>query len=109
MANKYHAKRTTLDGITFSSKGESLRYAYLKQREKAKEISALTLQPRMPIFIEGKKVCDVVLDFQYFDRKRNKTIYEDYKGMDNALSKLKRKLCEAYYQIDVEVIRHAYA
>ncbi len=32
--NKYGAKKTTLDGITFDSKAEARYYAALKQREK---------------------------------------------------------------------------
>jgi len=45
MTNKYGAKKTTVDGITFDSIKESLRYQELMLLERAGEIENLTLQP----------------------------------------------------------------
>lgn len=102
--NKYGAIRTTVDGITFASKKEAARYQDLKLLERSGAIEDLRLQPRFPILIEGKKVCTVVLDFAYMDNRTEEAIFEDVKGRDNPLSKLKRKMVEAFYDFEVTVI-----
>lgn len=43
--NKYNAQRTTIDGISFRSKGEASCYALHKLREKAGEIVVLGIEP----------------------------------------------------------------
>lgn len=100
---KYRAQRTEVDGVLFASKRESARYLQLKMLEKAGRIAGLELQPKFPITIKGVKVCTVVLDFAYWDH--GKKIYEDVKGVDNPMSRLKRKLVSALYGIDVEIVR----
>lgn len=114
-ANKYNATRVQVDGIWFDSKAEAKRYNELKLMEKAAQIKELKVHPRYPIKYQDQPICDVELDFVYFDGSScwlgNDHIYyghwryEDVKGRDNALSKLKRKLVEAFYGIKVEVIK----
>lgn len=103
--NKYNAIKTYVDGILFDSKGEAALYAELKLRFVAKEITNLQIHPRYPTEINGVKICDVELDFEYFDFKDNKIHYVDFKGKDTDLSKLKRKMIEAAKSIKVEIIR----
>jgi hypothetical protein len=103
MANKYGAKRTTVDGIKFHSKGEAGRYSQLKLMEKDGLISELELQPKYPIVINGVKVCNVILDFRYIED--GQLIIEDFKGMDPPISKLKRKLVKAVHDIDVKIVK----
>jgi dsDNA-binding SOS-regulon protein len=43
--NKYNAKKTVVDGITFHSKKEADRYCELRLLQKAGQISHLELQP----------------------------------------------------------------
>ena len=60
--HKYGAKRTTTpDGEVFDSKGESDRWAVLKQAEWAGIIvkGSLERQPRFPLVVNGVKVCDI--------------------------------------------------
>ena len=102
--NKYGAIRTEVDGITFMSKGEATRFLYLKLRQKAGEIRDLELQPCYSIEINGKHICKVYLDFRYFDIALNQVIIEDYKGIDNNLSKIKRLLAEAQHGIKVTIV-----
>jgi hypothetical protein len=97
--NKYGAIKVKIDGYTFDSKAEARRYKDLKVLP-GKDIE---VHPRFPIFIQGIKVCDVVLDFKY--TMTSGTYYEDVKGHDTALSRLKRKMVEAAYGIKVEVLR----
>lgn len=101
MANKYRAQKTTIDGITFHSKGEAERYQQLKLLERGKAISNLELQPSYPITHSGVKICTVKLDFRYTDNATGREIVEDFKGYDNAMSKLKRKLVKAFYGVEV--------
>lgn len=108
--SKYGAIRTTVDGIAFDSKAEARRYSELKLCQQARTIYELKLQPKLSIEINGTKVCNVILDFSYqlapVLRWAELPIYEDVKGRDNALSKLKRKLVEAQYGIKVKLIRY---
>lgn len=103
--HKYGAKKVKLDGYTFDSKAEAKRYGELKLLEKNGEIDALIVHPRYIIEINGDKICTVVLDFSYLRIGRGGWTREDVKGMDNPLSRLKRKLVEAQYGIKVEVIK----
>jgi len=100
--NKYGAIRTVIDGITFHSKGEGQRYLVLKERQRRGVITDLKTQPKFPIVIKGVKVCTVILDFSY--KKDGFEVIEDFKGMDNPLSALKRKLVNAEYGIEVKLV-----
>lgn len=102
--NKYGAVKTVVDGITFDSKAEARRYQELKLLKQVGAIGDINVHPHFPIWLDHMKICDVVLDFNYFSYDRKRIIYEDVKGQDNALSRLKRKLVEAFYTIKVDVI-----
>lgn len=102
---KYGAKRIQIDGIWFDSKAEGARYSALKMMQTAGLINWIECHPAFPIGIKGIFICDVVLDFRYYDVKRDTIVYEDVKGKDNPLSALKRKLVEAEYSIVVEVVK----
>ncbi len=93
---KYRAIKTVVDGITFASKAEAARYQDLKLLERSGYITGLTLQPRFPIVIEGKKICSYVADFSYQD-KSHRHVIEDVKGCITPTYRLKKKLFEAVY------------
>lgn len=107
--NKYGAVRTVVDGYAFDSQAEATDYINLKTLRSAGKIKDLTLHPKFPIYIANKltdamtKVCDVELDFMFFDIEKKAIRIVDRKGRDNALSKLKRKMIEAQHGIVVEV------
>lgn len=103
--NKYGAVKKRIDGFTFDSKAEADRYTYLKILEQAGSISDLKVHPRFRIEHNSMRICAVVLDFQYWDKKQNRHVYEDVKGVDNPMSRLKRKLLKADWGIDVVIIR----
>lgn len=98
---KYRAQKTSVDGIRFDSKGEALRYQNLVLLQRAGEISNLELQPTYAIEFNGVKICKVKLDFRYTDNQTGREVVEDFKGYDNAMSKLKRKLVKAFYGVEV--------
>jgi hypothetical protein len=103
--SKYGAKRVSVDGYGFDSKAEAKRYGILKLMLAAGLISDLQVHPRYGIKYGRHEICVVELDFVYTKRDEDVPTYEDVKGMDNPLSKLKRKLVEAFYSIHVEVVK----
>ncbi len=106
--NKYNAKRCEEDGIKFDSLMERKYYQDLKLLLKAKEIDKIKCHPVFPISINNEKhICNVELDFQYFDNKLHKWVFVDVKGVYTQLSKIKHKLFEAQYGEKVTIIRKA--
>ncbi len=103
--HKYGAKKKEIDGYVFDSQAEARRYEDLKLMEKHGDICKLEVHPKFTIEINDFKVCDVILDFCYYDNKDHRTVWEDVKGKDTALSRLKRKLVRAAHGVEVEVIR----
>ncbi len=114
MTNKYNAKRTEVDGITFASKAEANRYIELKLLQRAGEISCLKLQPVFKLqepFIDryGKKqrAIKYIADFIYADEKGGMgTVVEEVKGFrGNAVWRLKKKMFLLHYpQYDLRII-----
>lgn len=103
--SKYHARKTTLDGITFDSKFESEHYASLRLLERAGVITNLKLQPRFELQegfeYKGRRIrkIEYVADFEYI--KDGKRIVEDCKGVKTDVYKIKRKLFLYKYR-DIE-------
>lgn len=99
--SKYHAKRTSVDGITFDSKREADRYLVLKSMEEDGTIEDLRRQVRyelIPAFdVDGKHYRPVyyVADFVYVED--GKEVIEDVKGMRTDVYKLKSKLFARRY------------
>lgn len=103
--HKYNAKKVGVDGYTFDSLAEARRYRELVLFVKKGSICDLKIHPRFAIVHAGIKICTVILDFSFWDKTRGVTVYQDVKGMDTPISRLKRKLVKAFYGIDVEIIR----
>lgn len=99
--SKYHAKKTTVDGITFDSKREADRYLVLKSMEEDGIIGDLRRQVRyelIPAFdVDGKHYRPVyyVADFVYVED--GKEVVEDVKGMRTDVYRLKSKLFARRY------------
>lgn len=103
MAHKYHAKKTVIDGITFDSKKEAMRYKELKALERVGKIDMLELQPRFELQEsfkhEGKTIrkIEYVADFIYRDLSTLELVVEDVKGVKTDVYKLKKKLFLKHY------------
>lgn len=99
--SKYHAKRTSVDGIVFDSKREADRYLVLKSMEEDGTIEDLRRQVRyelVPAFdVDGKHYRPVfyVADFVYVED--GKEVIEDVKGMRTDTYRLKSKLFARRY------------
>lgn len=98
---KYHAKKTTVDGITFDSRREADRYLVLKGMEENGLIGNLRRQVRyelVPAFdVDGRHYRPVyyVADFVYVED--GKEVVEDVKGMRTDVYRLKSKLFAKRY------------
>ena len=104
---KYHNVKTVVDGVTFDSKRESLRYRYLKMLERAGEISELRLQVKFELIpsqrINSRVVersVDYVADFTY-NTKSGVFVCEDSKGCKTKDYILKRKMMLFFHGIQV--------
>lgn len=102
---KFNAQKVKQDNITFDSKLENKRYNELLLLIKAKKIEGLEVHPIFEAIVNDVRVCRIELDFRYFDREKNRLIYEDVKtkGTFTAMSRLKHKLLKALYP-DVDVL-----
>lgn len=106
--NKYHNKRTTIDGILFDSKKEGNYYTKLKLMKNAGLIWNLELQKKYILqasfTFNGKKIREIsyYADFVYEDKDGLHVV--DTKGYRTDTYKLKKKLFIKKYGIDIEEI-----
>ena len=96
--------RTVIDGVMFDSKREAARYNDLKLLMRSGKIRDLETHPAFDISINGKHICIVKLDFKYWSNETNALVYEDSKGFDTPMSRIKRKLVEAHHNIKVTIV-----
>lgn len=103
--SKYHAKKTTVDGISFDSRREADRYLVLKGLEDDGLIEDLRRQVRyelVPAFdVDGRHYRPVyyVADFVYVED--GKEVVEDVKGMRTDVYRLKSKLFARRYGVSI--------
>lgn len=97
MANKYHSRKITKDGMTFDSVKEYRRFCELSLLERAGAIADLKRQVKFELIpsqrVDGKvaeRPCTYVADFVY--REGGKTVVEDTKGFRTKDYIIKRKL-----------------
>lgn len=108
MKSKYGNKRIIIDNIKFASEREGNRYLELKLLQRADKITDLILQPRFELIpnykIGNSKIRGIkyVADFQYTEN--GKTVIEDVKGMQTDVYKIKKKLFEFKYGIEIKEI-----
>lgn len=104
--SKYHAKKTTVDGIEFDSAKEAKRYAELRALAEAGKIQRLRLQ--VPFEIVPSFECDgvkyremkYVADFVYV--RDGKVVVEDCKGFKTPEYRLKKKLMAYINHVNIE-------
>lgn len=107
MRSKFNARKTVVDGITFDSRKEAMRWQELKLLERAGEIIGLRRQVRfelIPSFeCDGKhyRPATYIADFTYTDTKTGKKIVEDVKGMRTDVYKLKAKMFAHKYGVSI--------
>lgn len=107
--NKYGARKTTLDGITFDSAREASRWGQLVLLQRLGKIRDLERQ--VPFTLcpaedgpDGKRLRELkyIADFAYIDEKGYHV--EDSKGFRTKEYKLKKRLMWHLYGIEVEEV-----
>lgn len=107
--NKYGNKKVTVDGITFDSKHEANVYLKLKALERGGVIHHLRLQVPFVLQdkyeINGRKVQAIkyIADF-VFENEDLETEVWDAKGVKTEVYKLKKKLFECRYGIEIKEV-----
>lgn len=104
-AHKYHAIPTEVDGVKFASRMEARRYRELLLLQRGGMIRQLTLHPRFPLVVNGIKVGTYVGDFEYLDVLSGLRTVEDAKGVVTPVYRLKRKLVQALYGIEIKEVQ----
>jgi len=98
------------DFIYFHSTGEFHYFVQLAMLQDKGKISNLTLQKTFPVHVNGREIFKYIADFVFDDHTEGDTRWRvlDYKGHENAITgefKLKRKLVEALFEIEIEIVR----
>lgn len=110
MVAKYHNKKVKYDGYTFDSIREKNYYIKLKLLEKAGKIKELELQKEYELqssYKLNKKTIRKITyraDFTYKTTKDDKLHVIDVKGFRTDVYRLKKKLFEYKYKIEIEEI-----
>ena len=101
--NKYGNKKCVVDGIKFDSVKEARYYCELKVLRLAGEVLEFAVQPAFPIVVNKKKICTYRADFRV-KYSSGLTEFVDVKGFKTPVYRLKKKLVEAIYGI--EIVEH---
>ena len=110
MVAKYHNKKVEYDGYTFDSIKEKNYYIKLKLLEKAGKIKELELQKEFelqPSYKLNNKTSRKITyraDFTYKTAEDDKLHVIDVKGFRTDVYRLKKKLFEYKYRIEIEEI-----
>ena len=108
--SKYHNTKVEYNGIKFDSVKEMKHYQLLEYRQKIGEIKELKLQvpyeliPKYKMNDKTIRKTTYVADFVYYDTRDNKTHIIDVKGFKTQTYKLKKKLFEYKYKIEIEEV-----
>ena len=104
--NKFHAKKTIYNGQLFDSKKEAnycRQLDLLKNATGNDKVLRYERQVRFDIICNNKKIGFYKLDFKVF--YKNRVEYIDVKGLKKGsayqLFRLKKKLVEALYNIEI--------
>lgn len=101
---KYGAIPTWVDGIRFASKREAKRFGELLLLVKVGEIENVQVQPAYLVTLNEAAICTYRADFRYQVKKTGAWVVEDVKGMKTPVYKLKKRLVEAQYGIQIQEI-----
>lgn len=121
--SKYNNEPITVDGVTFDSKGEFLRWNFLKLMEQAGEISnlryhvkyelipAITEEVVVHLKTKDKVVTKTVQTARYYEadfvyiNKNGEEVVEDFKGQETELFKFKSALFRYKYGKDIKIVK----
>lgn len=104
---KYGNRKTVVAGEAFDSAWEAQHWTELRQLESAGQIRNLKRQVRIPVVINGTKVCTFIADFTYEERQPREAIWgEDFvwkSVVADCKSEITRK--EPYYRLKKRLLK----
>ncbi len=92
--NKYHAKSSIYEGVYYHSQFEAAYASELNLRLKAKDIKAWKRQIKLPLKVEGKFICNYIMDFEV-EHNDGSFEFVEVKGFETDLWRFKWKILEA--------------
>lgn len=104
---KYNNIPVEFDGYKFDSKGECSRYRQLKKMMEDGLICDLSVHPKIDLkakYPSGRTMY-YEADFFYQDLRNMEDVWEDFKGVETDVFKVKRALVKYFYNIDVVVVK----
>lgn len=99
MGNKYHAISSIYNGIYMRSRLEAAYAKELDLRIKAKDIKSWEYEVRVPMEVNGFKICTYIPDFKVLHNDGS-IEWVECKGMWTDVARMKVKLFEAIYLHD---------
>ncbi len=103
--SKYGNKKVEAFGLKFDSKGEYHRYLFLKAAQDDGLIHELKTQVPFKIVINDTLICKYIADFTYLKNETGLLVVEDFKGVETAIFKLKKKLMLASNGVDLYITK----
>ncbi len=97
--SKFKNRWVTIDGLKFQSAREGKRWLELTELQRTGEITELERQVRIPLVVNGVKVCTYIADFKF--TARGVETFEDTKGYKTPVYRLKKRLLKAILGIDL--------
>lgn len=94
--NKYGAKKTVYNGVTYHSKFEAEYAKSLDWRVKAKDIKSWQRQLKISLDVNETHICNYFIDFLII-HNNGKLEYAEIKGVETPVWKLKWKLFLAIF------------
>lgn len=95
--NKYNAKKSSYNGITYHSGLERAYAEKLDWLKKAGEIESWTPQFKLSLVVNGIHIANYFMDFAVY-RKDGQIEMHEVKGCETALWRMKWRLANAIYQ-----------
>jgi len=105
--NKYGVApvgQRTYNGVVYASKAEAVYASELDLRVKAREIKGWVRQRKFVLDVNGKHICNYIIDFEVFFMNGEFEFIE-VKGHETPEWKLKFKLFEALYPAEFKLTR----
>ena len=106
--SKYGNVITIIDGIRFHSKGEGLRYSFLKHAQSIGRIKDLRVQVPYVLTPKGRnkdgtarRAVTYKADFVYFNNESSEEVVEDFKGKRTQDYLIKSKAMQDVHGIEV--------
>ena len=101
--SKYRNVRTEADGLKFASKKEAKRWVDLQLLQNAGRVKMLQRQVPIDCEVNGIIVCRYVCDFSFEEYRHRKwiSVWEDAKGYQTPIYRLKKKLMLACHGIEI--------